>query len=142
MTNDLAQTLDRYGRLVGFARQPDTGAGLPDQAIVWTATYARLLLWPTPSNSRDALLSAAKCAQDWFDEQLLSAERSRATPIDGYLLLQLGEAPGDLLAVREVELSTLVCRKSCLWPDDGALDGWRGLQSVGALGLPAPSGVN
>ncbi len=49
-------------------------------------------------------------------------------------MLAQAEAPGREL-VQTLELSTQVCRKHVIWPDDYDT-GWRGLAAVGELGFP------
>ena len=102
----------------------------PEGAAFWAATYARLLFWPVAGAG---LREAARTGEAWLDTVLKAEEGGRA-PVDGYLVLAQEAAPERAL-VREIELSTQVCRKHVIWPDSSEM-GWRGLAAVGVLGLP------
>lgn len=129
-------TLDALSDQVGLSRVErlpvgQTGAvDPPEGAAFWAATYAGLLFWPV---DEAGLAEAARAGQAWLDA-LLKADEGGQTPIDGYLVLALASAPEREL-VPAIELSTQVCRKHVIWPDDCEM-GWRGLAAVGVLGLP------
>ncbi len=129
-------TLDTLSDQVGLSRIERLPAGYtgavdpPEGAAFWAGTYARLLFWPV---TEGGLAEAARAGQAWLDA-LLKANEGGQAPIDGYLVLALASAPEREL-VRALELSTQVCRKHVIWPDDCEM-GWRGLAAVGVLGLP------
>ncbi|MCJ2113450.1 hypothetical protein MKK64_19955 [Methylobacterium sp. E-025] len=129
-------TLDMLSDQVGLSRVEQLPAGYtgavdpPEEAAFWVGTYAGLLFWPV---AEAGLAEAARAGQAWLDA-LLKADEDGQTPIDGYLVLALASAPEPEL-VRALELSTQVCRKHVIWPDECEI-GWRGLAAVGVLGLP------
>ncbi|MET3413798.1 hypothetical protein [Methylobacterium sp. 1030] len=103
----------------------------PEGAAYWAGTYARLLFWPA---CEAGLAESARTGQAWLDTVLKADEGGRQAPVDGYLVLAQETAPERGL-VRALELSTQVCRKHVIWPDESET-GWRGLAAVGVLGLP------
>lgn len=112
----------------------DRPAALPDGAAVWLGRYAVVVLWPTAPGK---VADDATLAEAWFAD-FLDAEESRrsARVVDGYLLLALpGKADeGQASSVRFVELSTRICRKHVVWPEDDGL--WLRFDGVTVLGLP------
>jgi hypothetical protein len=143
MFDQLGRTIDEYASSVGFSRtiapsradEIETPAG----AALWSADYAKLLLWPATSASGADLSSALHDAVAWFDVVLSQAEVSGRGPVDGYLALALPSKPDDescLDLVRVIESSPRVCRKHVIWPDQEAEGSWRGLLSITVLGLP------
>lgn len=122
----------------------DRGAAPPEGVALWSSSYARLLLWPCPSNEALAIDAAAEAGQRWFDEVLVSGElNTGGRTIDGYLVLALPaplkeEARED---IRRLELSAQVCRKHLIWPSepdeaDYETFPWRRVADVTVLGLP------
>lgn len=124
----------------------------PDGVALWEGRYACVILWPVPETTADALRAATTRGQDWADAVLGETERKVPTRvIDGYLILALTSAPSEKLynQIRDIELSTQVCRKHVVWPtlsvgtsasiaDDIKGKGqWERLTSVTVLGLPA-----
>lgn len=130
------ETLDALCTQVALSQVPRLPASRtipvdpPEGAAYWTGTYARLLFWPVTAAG---LAEAARAGQAWLDTVLKSDEGGQ-TPVDGYLVLAQETVP-ELGLVRSLELSTQVCRKHVIWPDDSEM-GWRGLAAVGVLGLP------
>ncbi|SFU96525.1 MULTISPECIES: hypothetical protein [unclassified Methylobacterium] len=129
-------TLDALCDQVGLSRVERLPAGRtgavdpPEGTAFWAGTYAGLLFWPV---AESGLAEAARTGQAWLDD-VLKADEGGQAPIDGYLVLAQASAPEREL-VRALELSTQVCRKHVIWPDDCEM-GWRGLAAVGVLGLP------
>lgn len=134
---------------VGLARAEQSlriegAAGVPDGIALWSAPYARLLLWPCPASDAQTVEAAAAAAQRWFDEVLISGERGMGgRTIDGYLVLALPTPPGDEARedVRRLELSAQVCRKHLIWPSlpddpDHAEVPWRRVADITVVGLP------
>lgn len=117
--------------------------GLPSvssQASFWASSYACVLLWPVETES--TLLSEAHRAEGVFNEMLGVREKPRGNrPIDGYLVLLLSAAPSGEVddAVRDLELSSQICRKHVVWPLAEVEQGraiWSRLEAVTVLGLP------
>ncbi len=141
------EKLDALCAKVGLLRSeelPGADRRAPKGACMWTASYARLVLWPCTSSDPASIEEAAREGQEWFDDVLVHGEAQvRGQPIDGYLVLALPCAPG-LEAredVRRLELSSQVCRKHLIWPsldtDINHEPGtWRRVADVTVLGLP------
>jgi hypothetical protein len=141
--------LDRLCIKVGLTRMvelPDFAhaAAAPEGVALWSSNYARLLLWPCPSNDALAVDAAADAGQRWFDEVLVSGERhAGGRTIDGYLVLALPEPLKEEARedIRRHELSAQVCRKHLIWPSnadeaDYETFPWRRVADVTVLGLP------
>lgn len=117
---------------------------LPHGAALWSSSYARLLLWPIDATENRRIAHAALAGEQEVDRLLTSAEESAGHPsIDGYLVLALAEAPSEdsRELIRELELSSRICRKHCIWPArsaeaDAPADGWWRIADVTVLGLP------
>ena len=94
-----------------------------------------VLFWP---GEAERLGDVTTAAEAWLAEYLSNEEDRRgARVVDGYLLVALPCAVEEEHAslVRGIELSTQVCRKHVIWPDDSGR--WRRLDGVTVLGLPA-----
>lgn len=106
----------------------------PSGVSLWSGSYAAVAFWPT---NEAHFTDHAERAEAWFADYLFGEERRRnARVVDGYLLLAFDRPVTKAIqsAVRAVELSTQICRKHAVWPeDDGA---WRRLDAVTVLGLP------
>ncbi|WP_293678305.1 hypothetical protein [uncultured Phenylobacterium sp.] len=84
------------------------------------------------------LREATDAGEAWLAEYLSEEEHRRgARVVDGYLLVALPTAATEDCAslVRAIELSTQVCRKHVIWPDEAG--DWRRFDQVTVLGLPA-----
>jgi hypothetical protein len=117
---------------VGLSAELD--AKTPDGVSLWSGSYAAVAFWPT---SEAHFAAEAGQAEAWFADYLYGEERRRnARVVDGYLLLAFDRPVTDALlsAVRTVELSTQICRKHAVWPEEDGL--WRRLDAVTVLGLP------
>ncbi|MET4791644.1 hypothetical protein ABIF64_003822 [Bradyrhizobium japonicum] len=143
------QCVEALCRKVGFHRSdvlPATkdSARPPDYSALWISDYAYLLLWPIAGNSPDALQAGAVEAEGWFDELLSSVESQRSDRVvDGYLVCALSQLPADEVKdqIRHLELSTRICRKHFIWPEDEQVSetcagGWSRVADVTVLGLP------
>lgn len=141
--------LDPLSAKVGFKRvdslpHAEATTPAPQGTALWSATYARLLLWPCPGSDATTVEASAQAGQRWFDEVLVEGERrSGGRPLDGYLVLALPEAPQDDARedIRRLELSTQVCRKHLIWPPapddpDRHIVCWRRVAEVTVLGFP------
>jgi hypothetical protein len=98
-----------------------TAAEPPDGTAMWEGSYARVALWPIAGLETDDLRTAATRGQDWLDAVLNDSERTvPSRVIDGYLLLALPKPPTKELEeqIRVIEVSTQVCRKHVVWPQD------------------------
>lgn len=126
-------TLDLLCRAVQLNPAP-TAAGAPDEARLWTGRYAAVLCWPA---SEENLGSVATTAEGWFADFLLREEkRTVERVVDGYLLIALPKEPSKEATanVSRIELSTQICRKHIVWPEE---DGeWLRFDGVTVLGLP------
>jgi hypothetical protein len=117
---------------VGLSSELDIEA--PDGVSLWSGSYAAVAFWPT---SETQFTAQAGRAEAWFADYLFGEERRRnARVVDGYLLLALDRPVKDSLrdAVRTVELSTQICRKHAVWPEEDGV--WRRFDAVTVLGLP------
>ncbi|MBZ9765515.1 hypothetical protein LB526_01905 [Mesorhizobium sp. CA6] len=106
----------------------------PDGVSLWSGSYAAVAFWPI---SEAQFTAQAGRAEAWFADYLFGEERRRnARVVDGYLLLALDRPVEDTLldAVRAVELSTQICRKHAVWPENDGV--WRRFDAVTVLGLP------
>lgn len=122
-------------RVPELPAMPETIVTPPAEAAFWSGTYARLAFWPA---AEDVLVDAAVEAEVWLDDVLTAAESSDR-PVDGYLVIGLPAPPEHEEArsvIRDVELSTIVCRKQVVWPCRDSPGGWRGLAAVSVLGFP------
>jgi len=116
---------------------------VPAGTILWTSSYARLVLWPCGASDAAGVIAAARDGQGWFDEMLVRDEAQSRGPIDGYLVLALPAAPAADASddVRRLELSPQVCRKHLIWPageaDPAEAAGtWLRVADVTVVGLP------
>lgn len=103
-------------------------------ARLWSGRYAAVLFWPA---APDQLSVDVGLAEAWFADFLSSEEALRgARVLDGYLLLGLPAKIDDagVALVREIELSTRICRKHVIWPEETGE--WRRFDAVTVLGLP------
>lgn len=127
-----ASTLSPLCAAVGLNADPDVGA--PPGVSLWCSGYAAVAFWPV---ALEAFAANAGEAETWFADYLYGQERRRnARVVDGYLLLAFEKPVPETHygAIRAVELSTEVCRKHAVWPeDDGA---WCRFDAVTVLGLP------
>ncbi|SIQ87659.1 hypothetical protein [Aquipseudomonas alcaligenes] len=143
------EQIDELCAKVGFVRteklpQPGSTDQVPEEAALWSSSYARVLLWPCRASDSVAVEQAAAAGQAWFDEVLIQGERAtRGRPIDGYLVIALPKAPdtGAWEDIRRIELSAQVCRKHLIWPSsaieiDGVSSRWLRVDDVTVLGLP------
>lgn len=129
-----AEALGPLCEAVGLKPYSDT-LGTPAGTALWSGRYAAVLLWPT---AQGRLSEDANTAEAWFADFLSSEEALRgARVLDGYLLLGLSKKIDDAKAglVRSIELSTQICRKQVMWPDEAGE--WRRFDAVTVLGLPA-----
>ncbi|MGE0665751.1 MAG: hypothetical protein AB7O49_04245 [Sphingomonadales bacterium] len=115
----------------------------PVGAVLWSGSYARLLLWPVLSNQRDVIALAADEGEGWLDALLSQAEGAATAPLDGYLVLALPAAPDPEAdqEIRKLELSARICRKHLVWPSpaDALAAGaglWARVADITMLGLP------
>ncbi|MCD5969938.1 hypothetical protein [Pseudomonas quasicaspiana] len=117
---------------------------IPSEAAIWEADYACLLLWPLESSDLDTIKISFDCAQEYFDEILVMREE-RGFNCDGYLVLALPSAPDNVAdeLIRDIELSTSVCRKNAIWPNTDPATSvsapWQRIGDVTVLGLPGTS---
>ena len=134
LIDDLCSRVDLHrveGEKASVSRSKPAG----DYAL-WTAEYAQVLLAQVERLDRTRLATVVGKWQDWFDDILGRAEGGSGV-VDGYMVIKLSAEPLDELeTVRQLELSTQVCRKHFIWPDVTAQFGWRGLMSISVLGLP------
>ncbi len=119
--------------------------GYPSGCHLWVSNYACMLLWPVGTDTVQDLREASALGEDVVSQILLQEER---VPPDGYLILAVPSEPvADALeTVRDLELSSRVCRKHVVWPEVEVGVGeaerrWKRLQYVTALGLPTPPTV-
>lgn len=130
--SDAVAALDPLCTAVGLSGEFDIKA--PDGVLLWSGTYAAVAFWPT---SEAQFTAQAGQAEAWFADYLFGEERNRNTRVvDGYLLLALDRPVTDALrdTVRTVELSTSICRKHAVWPEEDGV--WRRFDAVTVLGLP------
>jgi hypothetical protein len=112
--------------------------------VLWSSSYAHLLLWPLISIEPSAIEQGASVAQGWFDEVLARFESSDpGRPVDGYLVLALPRPPEENAKdeIRRLELSSQICRKHLIWPavaaeDEELAEAWCRVADVTVLGLP------
>lgn len=116
---------------------------LPSDVVLWSGSYAKLLLWPVKSVTIDEILLAVELGEGWLDAALTETERRSKIHLDGYLVLALPSAPDPSAKklVRKFELSSRLCRKHFVWPeavDDSAASAerWLRIADVTVLGLP------
>lgn len=112
------------------------GTRLPDESVLWTGSYASLLLCPVESAESAAVEAAEVAGQDWLDENL-DAQIGSAL-VDGYLVLALPRLPTEIGVVRQIEQSTKVCRKHVIWPEEFGNPNWHGLEKITVIALPPP----
>ncbi|PZQ65135.1 MAG: hypothetical protein DI570_02650 [Phenylobacterium zucineum] len=118
---------------VGLQARSETRGATAD-ARLWSGRYAAVLFWPSAG---DQLSEDVGVAEAWFADFLASEEALRgARVLDGYLLLGLSAKVDDagVALVREIELSTRICRKQVMWPEETGE--WRRFDAVTVLGLP------
>ncbi|HUO21158.1 MAG TPA: hypothetical protein VMU59_01420 [Caulobacteraceae bacterium] len=131
----IARGVEALGPLctaVGLSAELDVEA--PDGVSLWSGSYAAVAFWPT---SETQFTAEAGRAEAWFADYLFGEERRRnARVVDGYLLLAFDRPVTEAIqsAVRTVELSTQICRKHAVWPEEDGI--WRRLDAVTVLGLP------
>ncbi|TXC74323.1 hypothetical protein FSZ31_06400 [Sphingorhabdus soli] len=122
---------------VGLRRaEPTHDMPLPDGAAMWTSSYATLLLWPVASVETHVLEEAEITGQDWLDENLALKEGGSLT--DGYLVLALPSPPSEIGVIREIEQSTMVCRKHVIWFEELNDLSWKGVEKITVIALPQP----
>lgn len=147
-----ASALEQLNELcvkVGINRSPDLPApeveiSTPVGTTLWSSSYALVLLWPCDDGNFAGIERAAAKGQAWFDEILVRKERNAPGGlIDGYLVLALRQSPEEDARekIRQLELSSQVCRKHMIWPstpaDPNHEEGlWLRVADVTALGLP------
>lgn len=142
------QQLELLCRKVGLRRMDAlpshrVAVAPPPSAMLWSSSYACLLLWPLEASAPAEIERGAGEAEGWFDELLSGVEATKSGPIDGYLVLALPDAPGDDAKdeIRRLELSSRICRKHLIWPAT-AQNGeeppelWCRVADVTVLGLP------
>jgi hypothetical protein len=137
--------LAKFATKAGFTQAVvETMAGapeLPHGALLWRASYARLLVLPVTEPTEVLLRAAVDAGQEWLDICCMAEERIDNHVMDAYLLLLSEEQIPDALfaVVQEIELDPTACRKHVAWPISGEDDDivWRRLLRVTALGLPA-----
>lgn len=118
----------------------------PAGATLWTSTYAAVLFWPVSAADIEILRMAADQGQQYFDELITVRERSaHGRVIDGYLILGLPLVPADDVqsVIRQLELSSQVCRKHVVWPKPIVVSDstanpskWTRIPDVTVIGLP------
>jgi hypothetical protein len=139
---ELTELIDIYAGAVGLRKSFPTGVDGIDgeQGIRWEAPYAQLVLWRIQSKGKAQIRAEVEKAQEILDGLLISAEKNLSGVIDGYLLLFLGNEPGEDLhsLIRSLELDTNVCRKSFIWPGKGDSPEarWQRLWRTTVIGLP------
>ncbi|WP_397449917.1 hypothetical protein [Pseudomonas sp. NA-150] len=154
--NSAREQLNELCVKVGLDQTPELPSpgimiSAPAGTTLWSSSYALVLLWPCSGSDHISIERAAAQGQAWFDEVLVRNERlSPGSPIDGYLVLAIPEAPEAYAReeIRRLELSAQVCRKHMIWPsspvDYNYEPGlWQRVADITVLGLPdsaAPSG--
>jgi hypothetical protein len=139
---ELTGLIDIYAGAVGLEKSTPPGipGGAEDQATLWVAPYAQLMLWRIQSTARARIHDEVEKAQEILDELLVSAEKRQSGVVDGYLLLFLANGPDEELQplIRSLELDTNVCRKSFIWPREGDTPEarWQRLWRTTVIGLP------
>lgn len=146
MTSELMKALnDELNKLcvrVELFRAPKLpvvqAAEPPQDAAIWEGTYASLVLWPVAESDQSQVRLAVARGQDWIDAVLNATERR--VPLrtaDGYLVLALPARPSRELEedIRQIELSTQVCRKHVIWPRPD-MTSWERLAYITVLGIP------
>lgn len=131
--DDGVAALDPLCRAVGLA-PVEIATTSPVGARLWTADYAALLFWV---GTADSLRDATVAGEAWLAEYLAKEEQCRgARVVDGYLLVALPQPAkdDDAALVRAIELSTQICRKHVIWPEDNGA--WLRIDEVTVLGLP------
>jgi hypothetical protein len=145
MTLAVAYSLiDRLAKQVGFEKstlpQLDQGPDVGTCAILYTASYAQLLVIEAPT-SGEQLREAARRGQEWLDLACIERERQSGQVVDGYLLVLLATPPDRSIAetVRELELNPTTCRKHFAWPELSVQDedlAWSRVYRVTSIGIP------
>ncbi len=142
------QALEILCARVAMVRQPQLPrmadvAEPPVGAVLWSSSYAQLLLWPVSSNESKVIARATDEGEGWLDALLSQIEQSPAVPLDGYLVLALPAAPSPEAdeEIRKVELSARICRKHLVWPSSAeaiaaGAGAWARVADVTMLGLP------
>ncbi|WP_460065920.1 hypothetical protein [Pseudomonas sp. S2_H08] len=119
----------------------ESNVRVPSEAAIWEANYACLLFWPLESSDPNTIKVSFDSAQEYFDEVLIVREELGFN-CDGYLVLALPSAPDNVAdeIIRDIELSTSVCRKNAIWPNTdpttSVFSPWQRIGDVTVLGLP------
>jgi hypothetical protein len=141
--SELTGLIDIYAGVVGLGRSSPPGIPGEEevQYLLWEAPYAQLMLWRIQAAGKGEIRDEVEKAQEILDGLLISAENRQPGVVDGYLLLFLGNEPGEELnsLIRSLELDTNVCRKSFVWPRGGDTPEarWQRLWRTTVIALPA-----